>query len=150
MKAVFVLGIMLACTSLTSCHDSCRRHGVNGCSTPFSMPFFYKRRFTHACNRHDVCYRCGHVFGISRDDCDSAFLDAMKQSCRSLRKRRATDDMGGHNIEKRGLHRSMCDLFALGYHTVVKTFAESDYRAPSMPFCGQLEWVIPCLPQRHV
>ena len=31
---------------------------MNGCSVPFGLPFFYKREFTPACNKHDVCYYC--------------------------------------------------------------------------------------------
>ena len=32
--------------------------GTNGCSIPFGLPFFYKKEFTRACNKHDVCYSC--------------------------------------------------------------------------------------------
>ena len=31
---------------------------TNGCSVPLNLPFFYKKKFTTACNHHDVCYHC--------------------------------------------------------------------------------------------
>ena len=30
----------------------------NGCSVPGNLPFFYKKTFTPACVKHDVCYFC--------------------------------------------------------------------------------------------
>lgn len=30
----------------------------DGCSIPLSLPFPYKKDFTPACIKHDVCYRC--------------------------------------------------------------------------------------------
>jgi len=38
---------------------------VDGCSTPGNLPFFYKTKFTPACNKHDVCYTCvSHEFVV--------------------------------------------------------------------------------------
>ena len=31
---------------------------TNGCSVPGGLPFFYKKTFTPACEKHDVCYSC--------------------------------------------------------------------------------------------
>ena len=31
---------------------------TDGCSVPLSLPFPYKKDFTPACMKHDVCYRC--------------------------------------------------------------------------------------------
>ena len=37
---------------------------TNGCSVPGNLPYFYKRRFTPACNKHDVCYACVRDFYV--------------------------------------------------------------------------------------
>lgn len=31
---------------------------ANGCSVPLGLPAPYKKTFTPACNKHDVCYYC--------------------------------------------------------------------------------------------
>ena len=33
----------------------------NGCSVPGGLPFFYKKTFTPACVKHDVCYACVRI-----------------------------------------------------------------------------------------
>ncbi|PVD21307.1 hypothetical protein C0Q70_19480 [Pomacea canaliculata] len=54
---------------------------ANGCSIPFNINVFFKEEFTPACNIHDVCYRCGARYSISRDRCDSVFLSQMQSVC---------------------------------------------------------------------
>ena len=48
-----LLVVLFSTTEVNSCYVK-----ANGCSVPFNMPFFYKRTFTPACNKHDVCYYC--------------------------------------------------------------------------------------------
>merc|ERR1712221_22083 len=54
---------------------------INGCSVPIKGNFPYETRFLPACNRHDVCYRCGIVYSWTRKECDRAFLRDMLQIC---------------------------------------------------------------------
>ncbi|KAK3743878.1 hypothetical protein RRG08_048505 [Elysia crispata] len=61
--------------------DPCDRYDVDGCSVPFKNAFQIVRRFTPACNRHDICYDCGKVRNVTRLECDSAFLEDMMKIC---------------------------------------------------------------------
>lgn len=54
--SVLVL-LMLSITSLQA--KTCEvLKKTNGCSIPFGLPFPFKKDFTGACNKHDVCYEC--------------------------------------------------------------------------------------------
>ncbi|XP_065064879.1 intersectin-1-like [Rhopilema esculentum] len=62
--------------------EQCITHEeVDGCSIPFNSSFPYRKVFKSACNRHDVCYRCGDHFQWSRNDCDVGFLYDMYYAC---------------------------------------------------------------------
>lgn len=50
-----VFGILLVMSFYEEIQALC---DPNGCSIPFNLPYFYKKRFTPACNKHDVCYAC--------------------------------------------------------------------------------------------
>ena len=54
---LLVLLIHVMTGRATARHAHCYVH-VNGCSIPGDLPFFYKKKFTPACNKHDVCYGC--------------------------------------------------------------------------------------------
>lgn len=54
---------------------------MNGCSVPLGLPFFYKKDFTPACNKHDVCYYCGQHYRWTRSRCDNSFHRDMKKIC---------------------------------------------------------------------
>ena len=38
---------------------------ADGCSVPSMIPAPFKMEFTHACNRHDICYGCVSIFRYS-------------------------------------------------------------------------------------
>ena len=57
-----IFGLMLLC-SLTHKVVSKKKCSIkhNGCSVPGGLPFFYKKTFTPACVKHDVCYACVRI-----------------------------------------------------------------------------------------
>ncbi|XP_046368118.2 uncharacterized protein LOC124143259 [Haliotis rufescens] len=128
MQLIQGLSVALLVVSVTS-SDTCARYDVNGCSTPFKLPFFFKTTFTPACNRHDMCYRCGYRYKVSREMCDQVFHGQMYRAC----------------SEKSWFKRKMCNGFAIAYYTVVKRFGFRRYREPSSWYCHH-EWVPSCLP----
>uniref|UniRef100_A0A5C1ZW08 Conodipine-P3 n=1 Tax=Conus purpurascens TaxID=41690 RepID=COP3_CONPU len=67
--------------------ESCTKHS-NGCSTPLRLPC--QEYFRPACDIHDNCYHCGKTFGISREECDKAFLKDMNTLCKKLGSNSAT------------------------------------------------------------
>ncbi|CAH3129710.1 unnamed protein product [Porites lobata] len=71
-----LLVVLFLISEVTSCYVK-----VNGCSIPGKLPFFYKRTFRNACNKHDVCYYCGRHYKWRRLQCDKAFQRDMKKVC---------------------------------------------------------------------
>ena len=55
-----LLVVLFSTTEVNSCYVK-----ANGCSIPFNIPFFYKRTFKPACNKHDVCYYCVRLASFS-------------------------------------------------------------------------------------
>eukprot|EP00105_Crassostrea_gigas_P000665 XP_011412561.1 PREDICTED: uncharacterized protein LOC105317577 [Crassostrea gigas] len=98
---------------------------TNGCSVPLNLPFFYKDKFTTACNHHDMCYHCGFTFGIKRETCDQIFLQNMRQQC-SIK------------------HLFSCKYTSALYYKVVRKLASSHYNQRFIPECT-LPSVLPCL-----
>ena len=61
MKATIFLGLGALLMLWLNLEEVEARCYVNGCSIPGNLPYFYKRRFTPACNKHDVCYACVRI-----------------------------------------------------------------------------------------
>ena len=109
--------IILLAIVITSCY-SCHLL-TNGCSTPTSSNFWpYRKDFKSACNRHDICYRCGDHYNWSRRACDHAFLRDMKTLCKR-----------NHASKK------SCLFTSTVYHKAVVFAGRFFYRKPSMKFC---------------
>lgn len=51
---------------------------TNGCNFAFDD---FRKKFTPACNMHDICYYCGVTTDITRGDCDEVFYEHMMQTC---------------------------------------------------------------------
>ncbi|XP_068680121.1 uncharacterized protein [Montipora capricornis] len=92
---------------------------TNGCSVPGKLPFFYKKNFKPACDKHDVCYFCGEYYGWSRYRCDKAFLRDMRKICNRM------------SFFKRGA----CKVFAQGYYQATRLGGESHYSKNSPDWC---------------
>ncbi|KAL8616313.1 hypothetical protein ACOMHN_056256 [Nucella lapillus] len=93
ISGVLVLVIASFVMPMAEARDLCAvavEGAANGCSAPFNFPF--KQQFTPSCNSHDVCYGCGALYGLSRADCDEAFLDNMIVAC--LKKARGRRHVG--------------------------------------------------------
>ncbi|CAC5400377.1 unnamed protein product [Mytilus coruscus] len=59
MRPLFVILIIIDLCS--GAHERCyQSHDIlaNGCSVPILKKFLYKKTFTPACLRHDICYHC--------------------------------------------------------------------------------------------
>ena len=54
---VFVVLLLLSLDLGVVSGSSCDTE-TNGCSIPGGLPFIYKKTFTPACNKHDICYSC--------------------------------------------------------------------------------------------
>ncbi|XP_076466848.1 conodipine-P3-like [Babylonia areolata] len=135
MPAVVAVVVVMVVVAVQAT-DQCAKY-ANGCSVPFGLPFAYKDEFTPDCNRHDVCYGCGSAHGLTRDDCDTAFLNDMRQTCTTVRRRRGTRDK-----------RNICSNFAEDlYYEAVRIFADSHFHHKDNieSYCGE-DWVPSCLP----
>nr|QNH72515.1 toxin candidate TRINITY_DN91651_c0_g1_i1 [Pachycerianthus maua] len=112
----------------------------NGCSIPLKLPFFYKKSFTPACERHDICYSCGQLYGWSRNDCDVGFKNYMYSVCDTKTKRFIDDLVDWINGWKDPVTR--CKRVADIYYISVDTFAKCNYEKVSPDWCKK-----PCAKQ---
>ncbi|CAH3042284.1 hypothetical protein pdam_00017255 [Pocillopora damicornis] len=110
-----VFGILLVMSFYEEIQALCH---PNGCSIPFNLPYFYKKRFTPACNKHDVCYACGESNKWSRYQCDRAFKRDMDDLCQGL------------NITKK-----LCRAFSVHYYNAVLLFGGKHYKKTSLSWC---------------
>ncbi|VDI09164.1 Hypothetical predicted protein, partial [Mytilus galloprovincialis] len=96
----------------------CYHYGhANGCSIEVkgkSLPYFYKRKFTPSCNKHDICYSCANTYHVNRLYCDRKFYYNMMNACKN---------------------NYVCKLFPLDYYTAVKAFGKSHFPAKSPSWC---------------
>nr|AXL95436.1 conodipine [Conus ermineus] len=150
--------------------ESCTKHS-NGCSTPLRLPC--QEYFRPACDIHDNCYHCGKTFGISRGECDEAFLKDMTALCEKLgrdsatcpatRKRGVTSRRAtsiAHSrlwtkalVQKSFLNRkagqsiqppTSCQVWAQNYHWAVKLAGASRYSGTTdLEACQGLEHCLP-------
>lgn len=130
-QAILVNLMLLAV--LRSVHSTCqlpspKPPGINGCSIPLDLPFFYKRAFTSACDKHDVCYACAWSHSGSRLRCDQLFLSNMRAIC----------------SEMSWLSRATCRFFADVYYKAVREFGDREYEIPGMGWCDG-SWVAGCV-----
>ncbi|CAH3153867.1 unnamed protein product [Porites lobata] len=104
---------------------------TNGCSVPGRLPFFYKKTFTPACDKHDVCYSCGQRFGWTQNQCDRRFERDMYRLCKKE-----------HGSKKRWLFSfpskyQRCKGFARLYYRAVRTFGKYYWSDPSERWCSE-------------
>lgn len=98
LHLVFSLLILFSNKNWSQGQDTCTVvNNINGCSTPLRLPFPYKSLFTPACNRHDVCYRCGVSHGWKQEECDKGFKQRMYTLCQNMtssssKNKRSTDE----------------------------------------------------------
>lgn len=137
---LILVGLAISCCKGRVC-DADRN--TNGCSTPMGINAPYKREFTPACDKHDICYGCGHHYNWSRADCDKALLSDMLGACHSRvrrrrRRRRSVADalldiwyffQGLNKAERR------CELAAETYFTIVRTFGASHFEKKDHAYC---------------
>ncbi|XP_033762309.1 uncharacterized protein LOC117343874 [Pecten maximus] len=108
----------------------------NGCSVPKGIKIAFKGRFKPACNKHDICYRCMTVFGISRLQCDRRFKKNMKRICKTLK---------GKNFIDKFLKRESCKKHADIYYTAVRAGGASAIKKRRKPVWCRQKWVKPCM-----
>ena len=56
MRLIILHGFLVMLMSVAI--DSSCYMKTNGCTVPSRLPRFYKKDFTPACKKHDVCYSC--------------------------------------------------------------------------------------------
>ncbi|XP_062619075.1 conodipine-P3-like [Saccostrea cucullata] len=126
--ACLYLSLLVAIVSAVQ-YDYCKQHApagaVNGCSLPPLVHFNYEYQFTPSCNKHDICYHCGHHYGITRSDCDHKFLHNMLATC----------------SRKRLLN---CQHSADAFFGAVRTAGGLFYRTEVPHYCTE-SWVHNCL-----
>nr|QNH72507.1 toxin candidate TRINITY_DN36719_c0_g1_i1 [Pachycerianthus maua] len=120
---------------------------TNGCSVPFGMEAPFKRQFIPACDKHDICYGCGHHYNWTREQCDQGFFEDMKSICkeRSLpmsypgqRSRRFFLEAAlklwhfFHIISK---EEKRCNMMAKMYFKGVRFFGKSHYEIRDNDYC---------------
>eukprot|EP00112_Aurelia_sp_Birch-Aquarium-sp1_P007971 Seg187.12 transcript_id=Seg187.12/GoldUCD/mRNA.D3Y31 product="Conodipine-M alpha chain" protein_id=Seg187.12/GoldUCD/D3Y31 len=113
---------------------------ANGCSVPLGMNAPYKDQFTPACNKHDICYGCGHHYNWSRTQCDKSFHEDMNTICKQLhhwRNKRFIDlilDAWNffHRIES---GETRCQLTSDMYYEGVRLFADSHFDRIDHDYC---------------
>lgn len=111
---------------------------ADGCSVPSVIPAPFKKEFTPACNRHDICYGCGYHYNWSRAQCDEAFYKNMKLICEHLRTRRSVLDYFlnlWNTINKIGSTKSQCLTSAKIYYEGVHLFADSHFDRKEHDYC---------------
>lgn len=106
-----------------------------GCSIPevvLVLSDDYSRqanKFNAACVTHDFCYRHGYAtYGRSREQCDSNFLEDMKNECKG------PAGLGVIDIKD----HSACLIAATQTYEAVRTYGEQHFRTRSSTYCEYL------------
>ncbi|CAH3020341.1 unnamed protein product [Porites evermanni] len=101
---------------------------TNGCSVPAGLPFFYKKTFTPACVKHDVCYSCGQRFGWTQYQCDKRFKSDMYRLC----EKKYGSKKGWFSWRTK---YKRCKFFARLYYRTVRAFGRFHWANPSERWC---------------
>ncbi|XP_068697737.1 uncharacterized protein [Montipora foliosa] len=129
-------GFVVSCCTARVC-DADRT--TNGCSTPMGMNAPFKHEFTPACDKHDICYGCGHHYNWSRANCDKSLLNDMIGACHSLRRRKRSvaDSLLDIWYFFQGLNKAerRCELAAEMYYKIVRTFGGSHFEKRDHAYC---------------
>ncbi|XP_041377133.1 conodipine-P1-like [Gigantopelta aegis] len=135
MSSLFYICVfvgIVACAAALDCN-----HGVtDGCSIPLGMPFFYKSRFRHACDKHDICYHCGVSHGVSKHQCDVRLYHNAISVCHSAGKRFIFD--------MDAVTKQFCDSIAKAYYSAVNIFGSGSYHNSPDHYCHS-SWVPHCI-----
>ncbi|XP_041372899.1 uncharacterized protein LOC121386167 [Gigantopelta aegis] len=123
-ETLCILVVCLAVVIPEVAGDACKRYTVNGCSIPCKVHLFYKKQFTGACNRHDVCYNCGKARNRNRKTCDRSFLSNMRSTC--------------------SWWKATCWSAAYVYYLAVRAGGSKRYKQTSPSWCGE-SWVSGCM-----
>lgn len=138
---MLTLGLVVMDFTLCSCRVCDADRNTNGCSTPMGMNAPFKRQFTMACDKHDICYGCGTHYNWTREDCDKALLRDMVRSCHThahARRRRGIMDavldiwyfFQGLSKEER-----RCKIAAEMYFKIVRAFGGSHFEKRDHIYC---------------
>ena len=111
-----------------------------GCSVPWIIALtsephgHYQNVFYDACAQHDYCYRHGFAsYGVSRAECDEAFLVDMKNLC----PKPANGGVGKflEAIDDSVESRRTCESVADDYYNVVKRYGEDRFLTSTSTYC---------------
>ncbi|KAL9975973.1 hypothetical protein ACROYT_G013201 [Oculina patagonica] len=141
VATVLTLGLFVVGFSFGSCRVCDADRNTNGCSTPMGMNAPFKRQFTMACDKHDICYGCGTHYNWTREDCDKSLLRDMLRSCHthahSRRRRGIMDALLDIWYFFQGLTKEerRCKLAAEAYYKIVRTFGGSHFETRDHLYC---------------
>lgn len=136
---LLTFGLVVVEFKFCSCRVCEADRNTNGCSTPMGMNAPFKREFTPACDKHDICYGCGHHYNWTREECDKSLLNDMLRACNGrIRKRRGITDVvldiwyffQGLSKEKR-----RCKIAADMYYKIVRAFGGSHFEIRDHSYC---------------
>uniref|UniRef100_A0A7M5XN01 Uncharacterized protein n=1 Tax=Clytia hemisphaerica TaxID=252671 RepID=A0A7M5XN01_9CNID len=98
---------------------------TNGCGSGIftKIPYTYKKLLTPACNKHDVCFRCGQKYSWSRKACDETFRKDMNRLCRCK--------LTGLKV----VLQPHCYKRALEMYGIVRLFGKPYFRDPAEDWC---------------
>ncbi|EDO30640.1 predicted protein [Nematostella vectensis] len=102
----------------------------------------FQKQFTPSCNKHDICYGCGHHYNWTRDLCDDAFLSDMKNTCKErrhhVRHRRFVSALLEVWYFFQGLSKEerRCNLVAEMYYKAVRTFGKPNFEVRENQYCN--------------
>ncbi|XP_031560283.1 uncharacterized protein LOC116296404 [Actinia tenebrosa] len=109
---------------------------VNGCSIPGNLPFLYKKKFTPACNKHDVCYSCGQYYHWSRQSCDISFQNDMYHLCTLPRNKGFVFEiLNGAKKVLKTKEEAHCRTIAYLYYKAVDLLGRDRYNYISPGWC---------------
>ncbi|KAK2553156.1 Conodipine-P3 [Acropora cervicornis] len=120
MRLIILHGFLVMLMSVAI--DSSCYMKTNGCTVPSRLPRFYKKDFTPACKKHDVCYSCilqGQRYRWRRSRCDNSFHRNMKKIC----------------SRKSYFERKLCRKFAHSYFRAARKGGSPSYAYTSPAWC---------------
>ncbi|PFX19817.1 uncharacterized protein LOC111337718 [Stylophora pistillata] len=138
---VLILGLFVLRFTFCSGRVCEADRNTNGCSTPMGINAPFKREFTPACDKHDICYGCGNHYNWTREACDKALLHDMIQSChRRMHSRTRRGVMNAlldiwYFFQGISKEERRCKLAAEMYYKIVRTFGASHLEKKDHIYC---------------
>jgi len=73
--------LLSACHKAAEYSNGCGNFGSGVDSDAGRASAFLNNLLKESCNKHDICYWCGNSWKVSKERCDTKFLNDMKKQC---------------------------------------------------------------------